>query len=130
MLIKSASLQDIENEILRKMLATDTDKEKGTTNTPPPSTQEGGGTTSAPLSYAQTGVYLECQKNPLSTVYNIPCMLTYPQGISATSLAEAVKRVIACHPEMSVCFSTQGNETVQTVEETSQVAIPVKTMDE
>ena len=132
-LIKSASLQDIENEILRKMLATDSDKEEGTTNTQPTlSTQEeeGGRTTTAPLSYAQTGVYLECQKNPLSTVYNIPCMLTYPQGISATSLAEAVKRVIACHPEMSVCFSTQGNETVQTVAESASAIIPVKTMDD
>ncbi|MBQ1486913.1 MAG: non-ribosomal peptide synthetase, partial [Muribaculaceae bacterium] len=72
-LVKSGTIQSIENEILKTMLAggitPGSDTAKATE-----------ARTSAPLSYAQTGVYFDCLKNPASTIYNIPYLLSYPQG--------------------------------------------------
>ena len=122
-LVKTGTLQSIENDILRKMLASG-NKTENTTG------RKTEAFTSAPLSYAQTGVYFECLKNPLSTIYNIPCLLTYPNGTNASRLSDAVKRVIACHPEMSVYFTTHENEIVQAIADNSWMDVAVKAMDE
>ena len=121
-LVKNGTLQSIENEILRKMMnaSSETDEMKK---------EKAEVLTSAPLSYAQTGVYFECLKNPFSTIYNIPCLLTYPEGTDAKQLAEAVKKVVTCHPEMNVCFKTEGDGIIQTIVETSVPEILVKSMD-
>ena len=123
-LIRTGTLQSIENDILRKMLSSGGEEtEKATEG-------KSVAITSAPLSYAQTGVYFECLKNPLSTIYNIPCLLTYPNGTKADLLSDAVRRVIALHPEMSVSFTTRENEIVQAIAESPSVEVAVKTMDE
>ncbi len=125
-LIRGGTLQTIENEILKMTLLQPegnihTQSQKQTT----PLSQGGR---SAPLSYAQQGVYFECLKNPTSTIYNIPYLLTYPVGTDAAKLAEAVKRVVEAHPELNVHFATQGDAIVQTLEDSVPVEVPITEM--
>ena len=123
-LVKTGTLQTIENEILTSLLeAKDApapihDKEAS------PSKSQG----KVAISYAQTGVYFDCLKDPTSTVYNIPYLLTYPEGVDAERLAETVKRVVESHPELSVHFTTEGDTIIQTTEGAVPVKVPITTM--
>ena len=121
-LVKTGTIQSIENEILKAMLA---DGAK-----PAAETTKAKAITSAPLSYAQTGVYFDCLKNPASTIYNIPYLLSYPEGTDANILADAVKRVIEAHPELSVHFTTQGDAIIQTTDDSVPVEVPITKMSE
>ena len=124
-LVKTGTIQSIENDILRMWLeggnkpAEETAQEKDT-----------AAKTSAPLSYAQTGVYFDCLKNPASTIYNIPYLLTYPDGTDANHLADVVKRVIEAHPELSVHFTTEGDTIIQTTEDSVPVEVNITEMSE
>ena len=123
-LVKTGTLQTIENEILTAMMAG---------NASNPVSQEVTETktlTSAPLSYAQTGVYFECLKNPTSTIYNIPYLLTYPPQTDAGQLADAVRSVVDCHPELSVHFSTEGDAIIQTTDDNVAIEVPVTVMSD
>ena len=122
-LVKSGTLQTIENEILKHML-------EGPTATQETAASPQQARTSVPLSYAQTGVYFDCLKNPTSTIYNIPYILSYPEGTDAASLADAVKRVIEAHPELGIHFTTEGDTIVQTLEGASPVEVKVIEMSE
>lgn len=124
-LVKNGSLQSIENEILQSLLNKDISIE---TEQPKAETKET--VTSAPLSYAQTGVYFDCLKNPLSTIYNIPCLLTYPEGTDAQELAQAVSKVIGCHPEMNVYFEAKGSDILQIMDPQLSIEVPVSTLTE
>ena len=119
-LVKSGTLQGIENEILKQMMsgAAVTPTEAPKRETP----------SAAPLSYAQTGVYFECLKNPTSTIYNIPYLLSYPADLDAGQLAQAVKQVVEAHPELSVHFATEGDQIVQTTEGSVPVEVAVSEM--
>ncbi len=121
-LVKSGTIQSIENDILTLMLSG-----QATTQG---SAATGQARTSAPLSYAQTGVYFECLKNPASTIYNIPYLLSYPQGTDTQRLADAVKCVIDAHPELSVHFTTEGDSIIQTTDGTVPVQVPITLMEE
>ena len=123
-LVKTGTLQTIENEILKHLL------ESGSTAAPTvkPVEVTRDKPTSVPLSYAQTGVYYECLKNPTSTIYNIPYLLSFPAGVDAQQLAQAVKRVLEAHPELNVHFTTQGDTIVQTLDGAVAVQVPVKSM--
>ena len=118
-LVKTGSIQSIENEILQNMLS------GGQTAPAAKEEQPHEVKTSVPLSYAQTGVYFECLKNPTSTIYNIPYLLSYPSGTDARQLADAVKRVVEAHPELSVHFTTEGDTIVQTTAD----GVPVEVLN-
>ena len=122
-LVKTGTLQTIENEILKAMMA-------GYAVTSETAAPKAKVQSSVPLSYAQTGVYYECLKNPTSTIYNIPYLLSYPEGTDAQKLAEAVKKVVDAHPELSVHFTTKDNEIVQTLEEKVAVEVPITEMSD
>jgi amino acid adenylation domain-containing protein len=122
-LVKTGTLQGIENEILKNTLLRQTHPQ----SLPE---RERQSSESAPLSYAQTGVYFECLKNPTSTIYNIPYLLTYPEGTDAQALAQAVKRVVEAHPELSVHFTTQNNEIIQTLEDSAPVEVAITEMSD
>ncbi len=122
-LVKTGTIQSIENEILKHMLAGGT-----TPAVEAPKTAEVR--TSAPLSYAQTGVYFDCLKNPASTIYNIPYLLSYPEGTDANRLADTVKRVVEAHPELSVHFTTEGDAILQTLEDSVPVEVSITQMSE
>ena len=123
-LVKSGTLQSIENEILNAMLIGHT-SEQGNT-----AAHSGEGITSVALSYAQTGVYFECLKNPTSTIYNIPYLLSYPSTIDAEQLAGAVKRVIEAHPELGVHFITRGGIIMQTLQDSEPIEVAVSAMSD
>ena len=122
-LVKTGTIQSIENEILKQMLA-------GGASTPatPAEDKPQEAKSSVPLSYAQTGVYFDCLKNPASTIYNIPYMLSYPTGTDAQQLAGVMKSVIEAHPEMSVHFTTQGDTIIQTLDDSVPVEVPITEM--
>ena len=121
-LVKTGTLQTIENEILKQMMAGGA----AVAATAPKTETK----TAVPLSYAQTGVYFECLKNPTSTIYNVPSMLTYPEGIKPQQLAEAVKKVAELHPELGVHFTTKGDKIMQTLEDAVEVTVPVTQMSD
>ncbi len=125
-LAKTGTLQSIENEILARLLAGD--------NAPATETETGQSgqkqNTTAPLSYAQTGVYFECLKNPASTIYNIPYLLRFPDGLQAQALVEAVKKIVQTHPELHVHFTTDGDRIVQTTADAVPVEVPITHMSE
>ena len=124
-LVKSGTLQSIENEILKAMMA-------GEMASPAKQAAEKphDAVTSVPLSYAQTGVYFDCLKNPASTIYNIPYLLSYPDGTDANTLADAVKRVIEAHPELSIHFTTEDDSIVQTINDSVPVEVPITEMSD
>ena len=129
-LVKTGTLQTIENAILSEKVIGKSEElrvkseEFATAIPSPDGTPEGNSSLftlhsslqSAPLSYAQTGVYLECMKNPTSTIYNIPYLLSWPDGVEAGRLAEAVKQLVEAHPGMRVYFTTEGEQVVQSVD--------------
>ena len=122
-LVKTGTLQAIENDILAHLMT----GEKTATAT---ASNSGEVKTAVPLSYAQTGVYFECLKNPTSTIYNIPYLLSYPEGTNAQKLADAVKRVVESHSELAVHFTTEGDKIMQTTEQSAPVSIPVTHMSD
>ena len=129
-LVKTGTIQTIENEILKMMLAGGA---VGTQNIATQSnveTQNLASPTSAPLSYAQTGVYFDCLKNPASTIYNIPYLLSYPEGTDTQRLADTVKRVVEAHPELSVHFATEGDTIIQTTDDSVPVEVGIVEMSE
>jgi len=119
-LVKSGTLQAIENEILSKLMSGETTAKA---DTPAHETRS-----CAPLSYAQTGVYFDCLKQPTSTIYNIPYLLTYPADTDPQRLAGAVARVARCHTALGVHFTTEGDTIVQTTEGAVDVQVPVSQM--
>ena len=125
-LVKSATLQTIENEILRSYLSGEfaTAVDSGSV--------ANSQLQSVPLSYAQTGVYFECLKNPGSTIYNVPYLLSWPESVKPQQLADAVKTVVGSHPELSVCFATEGDKVVQTAIDglTAEIAVSEKSDEE
>jgi len=126
-LVKSGTLQSIENEILAAMLNGQSVAQQKPENDSSLFTLHSSLKT-VPLSYAQTGVYFECLKNPTSTIYNIPYLLTYPAGTDADRLTECVKQVVGQHPELSVHFTTEGDAIVQTTEGSVPVEVPFSVM--
>ena len=125
-LVKTGTLQSIENEILKGFMV----HGSGLTVSEPKESHESLTMTLAPLSYAQTGVYFECLKNPTSTIYNIPYLLSYPDGVKAEKLADAAKLAVEGHPELNVHFTTEGDAIVQTLADSVPVEIPITEMTE
>ena len=76
------------------------------------------------------GVYVECVKNPTTTVYNIPVKVAFPADTDPETLAHAVEAVIRLHPELSVHFGHDGSETVQVYEPQQAIHIPIRKMSE
>jgi len=107
-LVKSGTLQSIENEIISHILTAPCQHSENTTETETSSAIQ-----YAPLSYAQTGVYIECMKLQSSTVYNIPSVVRFPLSIDTTTLKKAVETVISMHPQLFVHFESNENGIVQ-----------------
>ena len=116
-LVKTGTLQSIENEILSSMLNGQCKMDNGQLAVQKEADANNfqSSIINYPLSYAQTGVYFECLKNPTSTIYNIPYLLSYPASIEAEKLADTVKKVVEAHPELSIHFTTEGDTIVQTL---------------
>ncbi len=133
-LVKNGTLQSIENEIWKAIMTGDTTV-GGDLKSPAQEPNSQLSTLnsqlkSVPLSYAQTGVYFDCLKNPTSTLYNIPYCIKFQKDTDTTALAEAVKTFVKAHPQMTVHFGNGDEGIVQTVDLEKVVEIPVKQMSE
>ncbi|MCH5318797.1 MAG: amino acid adenylation domain-containing protein [Paramuribaculum sp.] len=122
-LIKNGTLQTIENELLAHLLNEDREERVTKDET---TTATGKSRTEAPLSYAQTGVYFECLKNPASTVYNISMLLTFPEGTEAEKLAKTVEEAVKAHAGLNVRFDTRDGAIVQTTEGAPDPKVEIK----
>ena len=118
-LIKTGTLQSIENEILNSLMQDESAQQVAPTHEQ---------RVTAPLTYAQTGVFFECLKNPTSTIYNIPYLLSYPASVTPCELADAVKTAIELHPELSAHFSSEGDTILQTIHTDLKANVPITQM--
>ena len=125
MLVKYGTLQGIENEILGAVLNDSPTEQKEV---------DANSTLSAianyPLSYAQTGVYLDCLKNPTATLYNIPTKIAFPPTTDTNVLAEAVKTLVRKHPQLTVHFGNDETGFVQRLDQVHHVEVPIRQMSE
>ncbi|MBR6040981.1 MAG: amino acid adenylation domain-containing protein [Clostridia bacterium] len=85
--------------------------------------------TEAELSAAQQGIYVDCMKEPDSTAYNIPSVLTFDPSTDPDALAAAVRSVIDAHRSVDVHFEIR-NDRVTSVRNTEPYKIPVREMTE
>ena len=141
-LVKNGTLQSIENEILKEWkVERGKWKENSSEGQNPsqvmspssfhfPLSSKDTLLPSAPLSYAQTGVYFDCLKNPTSTLYNVPYCIKFQRNTDATALAEAVRTLVKAHPQMTVHFGNGQEGVSQTVDLEQVVEISVKQMSE
>ncbi len=132
-LVKNGTLQSIENEILKGMM----NIEHSTLNIQHYAAQKEADANNVqssmfnvPLSYAQTGVYFDCLKNPTSTLYNVPYCIKFQKDTDTVALAEAVRTLVKAHPQMTVHFGNGPEGISQTVDLEQVVEIPVKQMSE
>ena len=132
-LVKTGTLQSIENEILSRMLNSQftidnsqlTAQSSADANNGQslmvrscsarllPEGRKNGQLKDVPLSYAQMGVYYECMKHPLDTTYNTPFKLTFPSGTDGDAVERALRQIIQAHPAFSIHFETRDNDVVQ-----------------
>jgi amino acid adenylation domain-containing protein/thioester reductase-like protein len=126
-LVKTGTLQSIENEIWKQVVNH-------------PSAQSDAAEVNNcqlsivnyqfPLSYAQTGVYFDCLKNPSTTLYNIPYCIGFPQNTDTQALADALKELVKHHPQLTVHFGNGDAGVVQTIDKEQTVEIPQTKMTE
>ncbi|MCQ2184370.1 MAG: amino acid adenylation domain-containing protein, partial [Bacteroidales bacterium] len=112
-----ASLQSIENEILQVWMS------GGKAGTAPETS-----VTEAPLTFPQQGVYMDCQMNPDTTMYNIPTMLEFPADTDPDTLKSAVKKVSAAHPALLCNFFQSEGEVVMRPGSADRLDVPVRTI--
>ncbi len=131
---KGITLQAIENEILKELVASPQPspigKGESDAQTTPPF-REGTG---VGLSFAQMGVYFECMKNPTSTLYNVPICTQMPLDVETEALRQAVRKAVLNHSELFVHFATQEADVIQTIDEKmmneAAIDVPEKALEE
>ena len=83
-----------------------------------------------PLSKTQLGVYIDCMKNPYSTLYNIPSILTFSQSVDAQKLADCVVKVIKAHPYIMTHLSLENDDIEQAYVDSAKPNVPVEKLTE
>ncbi len=124
-LSKTGTLQTIENAILDKMLGTASESNEVKDTVPDTADAQ-----PVSLSYAQTGVYFDCLRNPSTTLYNIPMKIAFSKDTDTTVLANTIRSLIKAHPQMTVHFGDDGSDIVQIMEPEQSIDIPVRTLKE
>ena len=123
-LAKTGSIQSIENEILKVMMSGG-----GAANKEVDEVKHAD-MSNIPLSYAQMGVYVDCMKQPTSTVYNIPAAIRFPKGTDVQLFSKSVETIIKAHPQFHVRFDSQGGDIIQIIDTTQPVVIEQSKLDE
>ena len=101
--VKTASLQTIENAVLKALIAGQAGGQTGAahrTDTP------------QPLTFQQAGVYFDCMKAPQATLYNIPMMWTLPATLDPEQVRSAAKQVLHCHSVVNSRFEMKDGQVV------------------
>lgn len=121
-LTKTGSLQSIENEILGSWMS------GGSAKPREDRPEEAAEILEAPLTFPQQGVYMDCQMNPDTTMYNIPTMLEFPAETSPETLASAVKSVLESHPALFCNFFQTEDGVVMRHSGSNCLTVAVKSM--
>ena len=99
---RTASLQTIENEVLKVMMSAKTAGASAELSSFDDTPQE--------LSFQQEGVYYDCMKAPQETQYNIPMLWHFPEGTTAEAVKDAVLKVLKAHPGLQTCFKEKDGK--------------------
>lgn len=118
-LTHGATIQTIENQILESLLGGKSQ------NAPAAIAETITEDWSAPLSNAQLGVYYECLKDEMSTVYNVPQVITFPDSVSPQQLKTAVEKVIELHPLLSARIDNSVDPPVQNASRGAKAVVEV-----
>lgn len=115
-LMKGCSILSLESDIIEYLLHREIRTEENNRSE----------AESAPLSYAQFGVYSECMKNPYDTFYNIPFSYSFPLTFDAQKLAKAVEKVLLAHPYIFTRLTVEADDVVQTRQHLSEYPVPIR----
>ncbi|MBO6098803.1 MAG: AMP-binding protein, partial [Prevotella sp.] len=116
-LAKTGSVQSIENEILKALLSGGAAKQESAAEV------KHADMSNIPLSYAQMGVYVDCMKQPESTIYNTPVIARFPKEVDIPLLIKAMETLVKAHPLLQAHFGSVGAEIIQTVDANQPVEI-------
>ena len=83
-----------------------------------------------PLSKTQLGVYIDCMKNPYSTIYNIPSVITFSKSTDAQRLADCIAKIIKAHPYIMTGLTIENDEIEQKYVDSAEPEISVKNLTE
>ncbi|MCL2005147.1 MAG: amino acid adenylation domain-containing protein [Planctomycetaceae bacterium] len=83
-----------------------------------------------PLTQNQLGVYIGCEKEPDSLIYNLPFFLEFNPQTDAGRLHEAFRRVIEAHPYVKTRLARKDGEIVQTRRDSDPVEISIQECSE
>ena len=119
-----ASIETIENVILdRWMNGSEEDEMKSAKSA------EDEGPKASPLTFAQTGVYFECVKNPLNVTYSMPSLYRFDKKVVSAELLEKVlSEFISIHPALSTHFDMTEDGVMQVPNEDQTAVIEQLTM--
>ena len=115
-LAKTGSIQSIENEILKVLMSGGSTKQEV-------AQVEHADMSNIPLSYAQMGVYVDCMKQPESTIYNTPVIAKFPKNVDIQLLVKAMETLVKTHPILQAHFGSVGAEIIQTVDPNQPVEV-------
>ncbi len=132
-LVRTGTLQSIENGILHIWMNGGAGRSgdisaRQTADSSGPEGNSAEAISTAPLTFPQQGVYMDCQMNPDTTMYNIPHMFEFPHGTSVEALCAAVRKVIVAHPALFCNFFQTGGGVVMRQGDTDRLDIPVRTI--
>ena len=120
--MKDITIGDIENRIIEQWMSGSGRESNAPAAAPEPDAVE--------LSAAQTGVYFDCVKQPDSTSYNIPSVITFEKETDIQKLKTAVERVLTAHPSVFVHFDIRDNRIMAVKDDVIVPEIPVHTLSE
>ena len=124
-LVSEGSLQGVENRILEQLL------QGGARSAEAQEAEAVKAPASCRLSFAQQGVYAECLAHPEAVNYNLPFDLTFPEGVAAEALREAVRKVVEAHPYILCRFvADRQGEIIQEPIPDFDLEIPVLALTE
>ena len=87
--------------------------------------------TSAPLTKAQYGLYVECVNHPGEPCYNAPCFYILDGSLDEERLRKAVETMVAAHPTLFTRIElTDQGEPVQTIDDTETFSLQVEYIDD
>lgn len=67
-------------------------------------------------------------KNPYSTLYNIPSILTFSKSVDAQKLADCVVKVIKAHPYIMTHLSLENDDIEQAYVDSAKPNVPVESL--
>ena len=70
------------------------------------------GWNTSPVSMTELGIYLDWRKNPNGTAYNLPLLISLPEGTDPDRLSEALKKTLLAHPNLLSRFRMEPDGSV------------------